>query len=188
MRRSLLPAAVMVAALAMSACSSTQDVLEPSAIAPTSTVDSAFPAESETVTAQPAPGASASLPPAIASQTRLRFDPIVGASVEAATPLTERLATSARARGMRLAGSADPSATHVLKGYFSTLSEGGETTVIYVWDVYDLAGNRLHRINGQQKAPSSGGDGWAGVPPATMQAIADVTVEQLAVWLATSTG
>jgi len=89
---------------------------------------------------------------------------------------------------MRLAGSADPSATHVLKGYFSTLSEGGETTVIYVWDVYDLAGNRLHRINGQQKAPSNGGDGWSGVQPATMQAIADVTVEQLAAWLATSAG
>ncbi len=188
MRRSLLSAVVMFAALAISACSSTQDVLEPSAIAPTSTVDSAFPAQSETATTQPAPAASAMLPPAVAAKTRLRFDPIVGATVEAATPLTERLATSARVRGMKLAGSADPSATHVLKGYFSTLTEGGETTVIYVWDVYDLSGNRLHRINGQQKAPSIGGDGWAGVPPATMQAIADVTVEQLAVWLATRTG
>ena len=190
MRRSLLGAVVVFAVLAMSACSSTQDVLEPSAIAPTATADSAFPAQSETATTQPAtaPATSVSLPASVAAKTRLRFDPIVGATVEAATPLTERLATSAQARGMRLAGSADPSATHVLKGYFSTLSEGGETTVIYVWDVYDLSGNRLHRINGQQKASSNGGDGWAGVPPATMQAIADVTVEQLAAWLATSTG
>ena len=187
MRRSLLPAVVIFAALAMSACSSTQDILEPSAIAPTSTVDSAFPAEGAAA-AQSAPAAGASLPASVAAKTRLRFDPIVGATVEAATPLTERLSTSARARGMRLAGSADPSATHVLKGYFSTLSEGGETTVIYVWDVYDLSGNRLHRINGQQKAPSSGGEGWSGVHPATMQAIADVTVEQLAAWLATSAG
>jgi hypothetical protein len=76
----------------------------------------------------------------------------------------------------------------VLKGYFSTLTEGGQTTVIYVWDVYDPAGNRLHRINGQQKAPSGGGEGWAAVPSATMQAIADSTIDQLSSWLASSTG
>ena len=49
---------------------------------------------------------------------------------------------------------ATPAATHVLKGYFSAMTEGKETTVIYVWDVYDPAGNRLHRIQGQQKAPA----------------------------------
>ena len=79
-----------------------------------------------------------------------------------------------------MAGSADPSTTHVLKGYFSTITEGKETTVIYVWDVYDPSGNRLHRINGQQKAPSNGGEGWSAVSPATMQTIADLTIDQLA--------
>ena len=107
---------------------------------------------------------TAALNPGIAARTRLRFDPIVGATVDVATPLTERLAQRARARGITLAGSADPSTTHVLKGYFSTLTEGGKTTVIYVWDVYDASGNRLHRINGQQKS-SGKGEGWAAVPP-----------------------
>jgi len=55
--------------------------------------------------------------------------------------------------------------------------------VIYVWDVLDPAGNRLHRIQGQQGA-SGKGEGWAAVPPATMQAIADQTVDQLMIWLA----
>jgi hypothetical protein len=76
----------------------------------------------------------------------------------------------------------------VLKGYFSALPEGKETTVIYVWDVYDPEGNRLHRINGQQKAPSNGGDGWSAVSPSTMQTIADFTIDQLAAWLASNTG
>jgi hypothetical protein len=186
-----LQALIMLAVLAVSACSFTQEVLEPSAIAPTPAADAALPAQGDAEaaeTAEVAAVASVPLPSAVAARTHLRLDPIVGATVEVATPLTERLATSARARGMKLAGSADPAATHVLKGYFSTLSEGGETTVIYVWDVYDPAGNRLHRINGQQKAASSGGEGWGAVSPATMQAIADATVEQLAAWLATSTG
>lgn len=128
------------------------------------------------------------------SKTRLQIAPIVGASVEAATPLTAELQTRARQRGITLAGSADQTATHVLKGYFSAISEGKDTTVIYVWDVYDPAGNRLHRINGQMKAPSvnsgagAGADGWKGVSPATMQAIADQTIDQFAAFLGGKAG
>jgi hypothetical protein len=110
--------------------------------------------------------------------------PIVGASVDVAAPLTAELQARAKQRGLTLVGSTDQTATHVLKGYFSTMSEGKDTTVIYVWDIYDPSGNRLHRINGQQKAPSVGsGEGWPAVAPATMQAIADQTIDQFAAWL-----
>jgi hypothetical protein len=190
MKRLPLLAVALLVAVAVSACSSTQDVLSPSAIAAAPPSPGALQAETEAGASVQT--ASANIPasrnPGISARTRLRFDPIVGATVDAATPLTERLAQRARASGIALAGSADPSTTHVLKGYFSTLTEGGQTTVIYVWDVYDPAGNRLHRINGQQKAPSGGGEGWSAVPPATMQAIADSTVDQLTSWLAGSTG
>ncbi|MEW9804617.1 hypothetical protein [Mesorhizobium marinum] len=190
MKRLPFLAGSLLAAIAATACSSTQDVLEPSAIAASPPAPGDLQSETQAGLAvqTASTGAGAPLNPGIAQRTRLRFDPIVGATVDAATPLTERLAQRARARGIRLAGNADPSTTHVLKGYFSTLTEGGRTTVIYVWDVYDTAGNRLHRINGQQKAPAGKGEGWASVPPATMQAIADSTVDQLTSWLASSTG
>ena len=191
MRRLPFLAGSLLAAIVLSACSSTQDVLEPSAIAASPPSPGTLQAENEVgaVSVQSASAdATAALDPGIAARTRLRFDPIVGATVDVATPLTERLAQRARARGIRLAGNTDPSTTHVLKGYFSTLTEGGRTTVIYVWDVYDPSGNRLHRINGQQKAPAGGGEGWSAVPPATMQAIADSTIDQLASWLGSGTG
>jgi hypothetical protein len=122
-------------------------------------------------------------------RTRLQIAPIVGAPVEAAAPLTEQLQNQARQRGITLAGSADQSATLVLKGYFSVLTEGKDATVIYVWDIYDPAGNRLHRINGQQSAPAANGaEGWAGVAPATMQAIANTTIDQFSSWLGSRTG
>ena len=188
MKRLPFLAGSLLAAIAVSACNSTQDVLEPSAIAASPPAPGALQPEVGGAPVQTASAnASAALNPGIAARTRLRFDPIVGATVDVATPLTERLAQRARARGISLAGSTDPSTTHILKGYFSTRTEGGQTTVIYVWDVYDPAGNRLHRINGQQKA-SGKGEGWAAVPPATMQAIADSTVDQLASWLASSMG
>ncbi|MDQ2634518.1 MAG: hypothetical protein M3Y43_12305 [Pseudomonadota bacterium] len=181
--------ASLLAAIALCACSSTQDVLEPSAIAASPPAPGALQTENQdraVPVRATSTDATAALNPGIAARTRLRFDPIVGATVEAATPLTERLAERARARGIRLAGNTDPSTTHVLKGYFSTLTEGGQTTVIYVWDVYDAAGNRLHRINGQQKAGK--GEGWPAVSSAAMQAIADSTVDELASWLASGTG
>lgn len=202
MRRSHVTTVSLLAVLALAACTNAKDVLEPSAITPQSTQSVA--GAGTTSPAAPASPATGAQPAAAAlgqsatptaksaaaiARTRLQVAPIVGASVEAATPLTAELQTRARQRGITLAGSADQTATHVLKGYFSTMSEGKDTTVIYVWDVYDPTGNRLHRINGQQKAPSANGaEGWAAVAPATMQAIADQTIDQFAAWLGGQAG
>ncbi|TPN13806.1 hypothetical protein FJ973_12840 [Mesorhizobium sp. B2-1-3] len=209
MRRSQLTTVSLLVVLALAACTNAKDVLEPSAITPPTAAAPATPAtQGSAATPAPAgPATTAAGAPAttttsatpaqtaaILARTRLQIAPIVGASVEAATPLTAELQTRARQRGITLAGSADQTATHVLKGYFSVISEGKDTTVIYVWDVYDPSGNRLHRINGQQKAASAnsgasaGGDSWKAVAPATMQAIADQTIDQFAAWLGGKAG
>lgn len=180
MRRSHLPTVCLLAVAILCGCTRANDVLEPSAIKP------GEPAEVGAANAPPSsPQAAAAL-----ARTRLQIAPIVGATVESATPLTERLALRARERGITLAGSNPGQApTLMLKGYFSAVTEGPDTTVIYVWDVYDPAGNRLHRINGQQKAASvGGGEGWPAVAPSTMQAVADSTVDQLAAWLGSRAG
>ena len=169
MRRQPILWGLLLAIALMAGCSGTQDVLEPSAIAPAPPVGSAASAvEGQDSAAVPSP-------------TRLRIDPIVGTSVEAAIPLVERLATGARAHRIAIAGSADTSATHVLKGYFSAVPEGDDTIIVYVWDIYDPAGNRLHRISGRQKAPGRGG-GWSAASPEAMQAIADATITLLSDW------
>ncbi|MDX8447835.1 hypothetical protein [Mesorhizobium captivum] len=197
MRRSQVTTVSLLAALALTACTNAKDVLDPSAVKPPANSAQALPATQGTsattspTTTSPAPTATAAAStPATPAQTaaiaktRLQVAPIVGASVEAAAPLTAELQARARQRGVTLVGSTDQTATHVLKGYFSTMSEGKDTTVIYVWDVYDPSGNRLHRINGQQKAPSAGStEGWPAVAPATMQAIADQTIDQFTAWL-----
>lgn len=183
--------------LALSACNSSRDVLEPSAIAPTEQSNALAQIEGTDLAAPPVTGAAsvaATAVPrhtaAVTSKMRVQFAPIVGTPVEAATPLSQQLGIRARARGITLAGSTDTTPPGIImRGYFSAMTEGKDTTVVYVWDVYDPAGTRLHRINGQETAASSGsGDGWPTVAPATMQAIADSTIEQLADWLAAKPG
>src|SRR5690606_28311220 len=112
----------------------------------------------------------------------------VGAPSAASEPLAARLASRANARGITLVSAQGPSATYVMKGYFSAIADPSETTVIYVWDVVDGAGNRVHRIQGQAKTPGKSADGWSSVEPQTMEAIADQTVDQLASWLVSRPG
>ena len=59
--------------------------------------------------------------------------------------------------------------------------EGGSTTIYYVWDVMDAAGNRVHRFSGQQKV--DGGQGWSSVDEAALNAIADKTATDFAAWI-----
>jgi hypothetical protein len=190
--RGLLAIAASLLLVACNSQSTAQDTLDPNAItapdATTATPGAAVMPNGTPGQGGATPGTTATQSAGIASNARIHFAPIVGTSVDAASSLSGRLLSRARERGIQTVGDADPVTTHLLKGYFTPLVEGKETTVIYVWDVYDPSGNRVHRISGQQKAASRGGEGWAAVPPATMQAIADATVEQLASWLAARSG
>lgn len=163
-----------MAVLVLTGCTSAQDVLEPSALLGDVTnplPQAMFSTEQEQQVA------------AIQSDARVRFTPVVGATQEASAPLSRRIAERAAMRGITLTEAEDGTATHILRGYFSAISERNGTTVIYVWDVMDATGNRVHRIQGQANSPASQPQGWDGVDARTMEAIADQTVEQLAAWL-----
>lgn len=170
-RSTLLAAALAGCAVAIAGCTSTQEVLEPSALV-------------DTGGATTAPQGQAV---AIPAQLRVHFAPVIGAPAQVSAPLNARLAVRARERGINLIQNSDSGATHILRGYFSTISDGSETTVIYVWDVTDPGGTRVHRIQGQVRS-GAGGGGWASVDARTMEAIADQTIDQLAGWLGSSQG
>lgn len=170
---------------ALSACTSAQDALEPSTLISSD----GQPAAPES---QPATSAEAEIPPAtlaaISRDARVKFAPVIGAPANAAAALSARLSSSAAGRGISLVANGQPSANLFMQGYFSAISDGGQTIVIYVWDVTDPAGTRIHRIQGQAKAPSTQGEGWDSVQAATMEAIADETISRLLTWLASQQG
>lgn len=137
--------------------------------------------------AQAAPAAPPSRTTASTATTSgietIRFLPIIGAPVEAVTPLSRQLGDAARAGGLTIKSSADASATHILKGYLSAFEDGSNVTVVYVWDVLDPAGARLNRIQGQLSTPARGGDPWASVPADLMAEIGRKTISSYLEWL-----
>ncbi len=119
---------------------------------------------------------------AAATGGSIRFLPVIGAPVSAVAPLSQQLATSARTSGLILKGASDATADHMLKGYFSAFADGGNTTVVYVWDVLNASGVRLHRIQGQEKTSGAAADNWSAVPAQTMQKIAADTIAAYNAW------
>lgn len=192
MRRPNLSFATIAAiAIVLAGCTSSSDVLAPAALAPaegeqqdaaSDPLPPVMPPE-QAATEEPAPVIGA-----ISADTRVQFAPVVGAPAENAAVLAARLAESAGARGIALAAAGDAETTHIMKGYFSAISESGRTTVIYVWDLLDPSGNRIHRFQGRLSDEDGEGVGWAAVGPETMNAIADRSVDQLAAWLSSTPG
>jgi hypothetical protein len=121
----------------------------------------------------------------VTTTSTIQLAPITGSTEQSVAPLRQRIAERAGERGIGLAGNG-MLPTHILRGYLSEISDAGSTTVIYVWDVVDPGGTRLHRIQGTAKI--KGGGGWAAVSAETMKAIADRTIDDLARWLAGGTG
>lgn len=119
-----------------------------------------------------------------AGDTSIRFLPIIGAPLQAVTPLSRQLGAEARSRGFVIRSSTDATARHVLKGYFSAVGGGGTITVTYVWDVLDNNGARLNRIQGQENFPGNASDPWSAVPASVMQNIAAKTMETYGRWRA----
>lgn len=117
-----------------------------------------------------------------AQRGTIRFLPIIGAPVKAVTPLSRTLGRDARAAGLTIKSSKDPTAGHILKGYLSAYADGQDTVVTYVWDVLDAGGQRLNRIQGQQKVPGTAADPWSAVPDEVMQTIGSETIRQYVAW------
>lgn len=124
---------------------------------------------------------TAAAPPSAASGT-IRFLPIIGAPVQSVTPLSRQLGAQARASGLDIRASADTGTDHILKGYFSAFEDGEAVTVVYVWDILDNSGARLHRLQGQEKVPAAGKETWSAVPPSTMETIATKTINEYVAW------
>jgi hypothetical protein len=117
---------------------------------------------------------------------RMRFAPIIGAPVEKVTSLSRRFSMRAKEQKVTIVGSTDQTATHVFKGYFSVLNEGANSTVVYVFDILDPGGSRLHRIQGQEVVTgSNNADPWAAIPATTLEKIADKAMAEFAAWRTT---
>ncbi len=132
----------------------------------------------------------AAAPADAATGTGLRFTPVIGVPLSAATPLSQALVAEANELGVQLKSSGDLSSEHVMRGYLAAEPAGETVLVVYVWDVLDGTGNRLHRIRGVEEvpvegeAPAAGEAAWAAVPAEVMTRIGEQSLAGYQVWRA----
>lgn len=124
--------------------------------------------------------------PASSGPITVAFAPVTGIDPGASNALADGLSASAAENGVALSPAGDTSARYTLKGYLSAIAEAQDTTVVYVFDVLDNGGTRLHRIQGTENSPGNGG--WSTVRPETMKRIAARTLGELSTWAAGHSG
>lgn len=116
----------------------------------------------------------------------IAFEPVTGMPDSRAAELAAALAQRATSRSLVVVARDDGKLRYRVKGYFAAHPGTGQTTVSYIWDVFDKDGTRVHRFEGYETVPASGAsDAWGSVTPETLDRIADATASELTRFLST---
>ena len=148
--------------------------------------ETALAAQQETTPAQQAVTSQTQTPvqtAALDSSKAISFLPVEGAPQSAVTTLSNSLRESARRHGLTVALANQTQSKYRVKGYFSALNDGSGTLLIYIWDIIDANGKRLHRINGQERSGTEKPDPWQAITNTELQRVADATAGSLKSWL-----
>ncbi|MBB5752010.1 hypothetical protein [Prosthecomicrobium pneumaticum] len=127
------------------------------------------------------PGAS-SRPTVPVSNARFSFVSLTGAPASVTGRLSSALGREAATRGLQLAPSGDESATYIVKGYLSAVGDASGTIIVYVWDIFDKNGRRMHRLSGQESISATAADPWGAIDGAVLDAVARRTIEAIGTW------
>jgi hypothetical protein len=136
-----------------------------------------------------APTAAVASAPATAPTTRpaqVAIAPVIGPPDTVSKQLQAQLAGDLEKQNIRVAKSAGESAQYTLRGYVvsSIDKKGSRAKISYIWDVTDAAGKGVHRVSGEESAPSGNShDPWTAVTGPVVEAITSKTVTSLTAWL-----
>lgn len=113
----------------------------------------------------------------------LAFEPFTGIPGNVADDLASEIAAAAKLKKITLVKRVGSPATYRVKGFLSAISSDNAASVVYVFDVFDANGKRLHRITGERQAGVYAGDPWSGVSTSQLNLIATDVIFQLDAWL-----
>jgi len=121
----------------------------------------------------------------LAAQPRgatVAFDSVDGLPRSQFQKLVEDLNDEAQSRRLAVISREQPSAYRV-RGYLAVKVAKHQTTVSWVWDVFDREEARTLRISGEEIAKVRHRDAWAAADDAMLRRIAHNSMEQLAAFL-----
>lgn len=109
------------------------------------------------------------------------LESIDGAPAPVRTALIGELATAASDRKVELVGSS-AEARYRVRGYLSTETSDGETTVAYVWDVFDAQKRRAKRLAGSSPVRVPSGS-ISSLDKETLAKLAQSSMDEIAEFL-----
>jgi hypothetical protein len=124
-------------------------------------------------------------PTALNGQPRgatVAFESIDGLPPGQFQDLVQALNTEAQTRRLAVMSRESPSAYRV-RGYLSASVAKRQTTISWVWDVFDGDGRRALRIAGAETAKERHRDAWSAADDAMLRRIASSSMEQLTAFL-----
>ncbi len=110
------------------------------------------------------------------------FESIDGLPPEQFKKLVANLNEEAQTRRLAVTSRDSPSAYRV-RGYFAAKMGKGQTTVSWVWDVFDRNDHRALRITGSDSARGGQHRAWTAADDAMLHKIASSSMDQLAAFL-----
>ncbi|MFY9686469.1 MAG: hypothetical protein WAJ88_11790 [Pseudolabrys sp.] len=110
------------------------------------------------------------------------FDSLDGLPPSQFQRLVKNLNNEAQSRRLAVISREQPSAYRV-RGYLAATVTKHQTTVSWVWDVFDQDEHRTLRISGEETAKVRLKDAWAAADDAMLHRIAQTSMEQLAAFL-----
>ena len=116
----------------------------------------------------------------------MTFLPVEGAPQGKVTTLSKSIKQAAKTHGLAVLPANQSGAKYQVKGYFSALNDGSGTLLIYIWDIFDGSGKRLHRINGQERTASTETNPWQAISDKELGRVADATAQRLKSWVETN--
>ena len=110
------------------------------------------------------------------------FDSLDGLPPVQFQRLVKNLNDEAQSRRLPVISREQPSAYRV-RGYLAATVAKNQTTISWVWDVFDQDEHRALRISGEETAKVRHKDAWAAADDALLQRIAQSSMEQLTAFL-----
>jgi len=99
------------------------------------------------------------------------FESIDGPPPQIFDRMVNLLDSEARLRNIAVVSRKGNAAFHV-RSYLSAQVRGRNTSIAWVWDVYDRDQNRAFRLNGEEQTGKGGRDAWATADDLTLRRIA----------------
>ncbi len=134
--------------------------------------------------------ADTKLPPfAAPDKTRgvvLSFLPFSGVPVNTADAIYKTVRSRATVENVTLALRLDEPATYRIRTYINAVGGSDSSTFVFIVEIYDTAGKRVHRFVGQEYGPGASGDPWSGIDTPTIKHIGERMLDGVKSWLTRS--